>query len=538
VSVGDLALNYDGDIDVLCRAAVSSGASIVGISLNFGEFPTLRNLVKAMRLESFRPTLIVGNVLAAWAAAEVKQICEGFDVHISYSYGEYDLEALCRSIVSSNAGEVVAAERDTQDLGARSFPPLLVMPDEALLAKTLEQKGQASLETSFGCQYGRCTFCPRDHRSPGWRRPAPCDARAVVARIASVVRAIGVEQSPVISFVDEEAFGNDGNEPETEPSIVSLVEAAGSCGMRCEVYTRLEQLYDSRRNAGESLARLQQWIRMRPWLARVFVGVESGCDSQLRRYGKGQSTKDIVSALRVGSLLDLPMEFGFITFDPLLSRRELIENVEFLARTDVLLPAEPMVGLQNVLDVARGDTCDMQFLGAPLFLRVAYMATELEVFANSAFLRLMRSKAEELVGEYDSSFARYNCRYADQLVGQVAGWCRVWTEGTFEEVYRVRVALRTGKEQGTQAGRFVDSYRAATFGLLVTLLLRLFPHSETKGLPAASRFANSVLLDGRAKSCDIAELVNLWKWVCAQAPYEAFMEPTFNASHLEQRRES
>ena len=76
-------------------------------------------------------------------------------------------------------------------------------------------------------------------------------------------------------------------------------------------------------------------------LARLFVGVESGASTQLLRYNKGSTVAEMVSAIRYLSLLGIQLRFGFIFFDPLMSVQDLIENIEFLGRTDIILPKAP-----------------------------------------------------------------------------------------------------------------------------------------------------------------------------------------------------
>jgi hypothetical protein len=214
-------------------------------------------------------------------------------------------------------------------------------------------------------------------------------------------------------------------------------------------------------------------------MRRIFVGVESGSNSQLRRYGKGQNTRQIVEALRVGSALGVPMEFGFITFDPLLSPSELVENVMFLSRRDIMkapageTPDERVEAVRAYLDGA-----DLTDSGIPLYQHVAYMATELEVLAHSRYADHLRRRHPELLdGQFDSSFARYGVHYRDARIGEIAGWCRVWTEGMFAPVYEARMTARSSgsPDDAVGAAGLVGRYREATFALLVALTRHLLP---------------------------------------------------------------
>lgn len=543
VRASDLALTFGGDLAKLTADIQLSRPDILGISLNFGELNTLADLISSIRKTDLRPLICLGNVLAAWAAEEVTAVCAGFQVFISYSYGERELEDLCLSFRKRPMAEEQFdnQQRYGGEQGGEVFigPKVIVLPDEGLLAETLRQGGQASIETSFGCQYGRCTFCPRDHRGKGWRRPAPEDACAVIENMGKIIRSVVDNGSGVLSIVDEDAFGEEGIDLNCEePSVVGLIKRAGE-GIRCEIYARLEQIFHRRRSEHGSKRRLQQLLDMKPYLSRVFVGLESGSDSQLRRYGKGQTVRESIEALQAASLLGLPLEFGFITFDPLLTQSELIENIEFLARTDILLStASSEVSVEDVYSMI-GEEKGHSLKGNAVFTRVAYMATELELFVNSPFLRLLKNNYPQLLGEFDGSFARFGYKYHDQVVGRIASWCRVWTEGTFKLIYRMRLAARTYGDALNPDRAIITRYREATFGLLVALTGRLSTGSSAR-IEVPSTYLDSGLpVNWVHEEPRVEDLDRLWRWVLAGSGTSQVLERVkFNLEHLERRRDA
>jgi hypothetical protein len=275
---------------------------------------------------------------------------------------------------------------------------------------------------------------------------------------------------------------------------------------------------------------------MKGALTRVFVGVESGSDSQLRRYGKGQTTTDIVAALRAGSLLGLPLEFGFITFDPLLAQEELGEILAFLGRTDIVLPAGSADSAQEVYAMAISD--DIPLLGAPVFTRVAYMATELELFINSPFLRLLQKTAPELIGEFDPGFARYTYSYRDPDVGHVANLCRVWTEGAFEVIYRMRLAARSARVSDNPFGSLIDRYRIASYGLLLSLTCGTCSRVRPGLLPLWETYCKHLPLRNDS-TVGVKDMQALWNWVVTSGDLSLEIEPVvFRPEHLERRRDT
>lgn len=543
VKVVDLALNFDGNNDELFNDIQTYAPDILGISINFGEGETFRKLILAILKTDLRPVICLGNVLPAWSPAEIRNVCDGFDVYISNSYGEVDLEDVCRSFGQAKARNLEAYKTDGTEnqTNVSRWPQVMVLPDEHLLSCTLEQSGQASIETSFGCQYSRCSFCPREHRGKSWQRPAMGDVTAVVNGMATRISKDATGNSNILSLVDEDAFGEEGVTPGIDrPSIIDLVTVAGNSGVSCEIYTRLEQIFDRRRESLESLNRIEQLLMIKPHLARVFVGVESGSDSQLRRYAKGQSAAQVIDALRVGALLGLPLEFGFITFDPLLTQEELVENLEFLARRDVLLKPEQISGAEEIYSRVISRRDDGLEQGEPIFARVAYMATELEMFSNSPYFKRLAITHPGLVGEYESSFSRYDYSYQDPVISSIATWCRVWTESTFRPMYRMRLASRTIKNTSSNPfSAVVHRYREATYGLLLILTER-FANLRKERISRILRDTQlGIPTTIYCSDVSVNELQQLWQWIASAMSPTYNIEPVgFSLDNLKQRRDA
>lgn len=540
VRVVDKALTFDGDVQRLSLDIKSFAPDIVGISLNFGEISALQEIVAIIRdLEMPRPILCIGNVLAAWASEEVRNICIGFEVHISESYGECDLERVCASVVQRRNARAKPPKSavPVAEQGPR-HPQSIVVPDDHLLEKTIEHGGQVSIETSFGCQYGRCSFCPRDHRSKGWRRPAIPDAVAVIQTIASQLCRSSQTTSRVLSIVDEDVLGSEGLDPRrSEFSFIQLLRSANAQGVRCEIYTRAEQLFNRNWKESESVARLRLLAGIQPCLSRVFVGVESGSDGQLRRFSKGQTVDDVVYAVRAGCLLDLPLEFGFITFDPLLTEEELIENVGFLARKDVLLSPRQGMSCESLYDAILGHSDSVQG-NAPVFTRVAYMSTELEMFVGGEYAQHVRDMHPELVGDYDPSFARHNYQYLNPKIGGIASWCRVWTEGTFIPIYRLRLLARTCPDDSMEYQRLIKRYRGASFALLAAMTSRLSTSSSRQIDAILATLAPSSLPTISSAVVSVGLLEDLWSWVMDGSAAVNPKEAEFRLDRLGRRRDT
>ncbi|MFJ6392834.1 B12-binding domain-containing radical SAM protein [Streptomyces sp. NPDC091972] len=469
---------------------------IVGVSVNFGQWHMLEDL--AQLVNKHQPRLVaLGNILAAFSpnrAASLFDAARDGAAFVATSLGERPLERLCREFRNPSAWPGIEglirpgeAPAPLTSVPQRVEPPELVYPDDSLVLEIAARGGQIALETSFGCQYGACTFCPRDHRGDGWERGHDATVVATLERVAPL--------GAVLSVVDEEFFGTEGLiDPPTERlPAATILAACRRLGVSYEIYTRLEQIFDRRRSREWNLARAQLLAREAQHMRRIFVGVESGSPSQLRRYGKGQTVVQTEDALRIGSSLGIPMEFGFITFDPLLTPQELAENLAFLARRDVM--TAPVTGGTAAQLAAVTDYLDQRHVvpsGVPLFQHVAYMATELEVLAHSRYADSLRRRHPDLLdGAYDPSFARYGVHYRDPRIGELAGWCRVWTEGMFTPVYEARMTARASEDPSSAevAVDLVARYRTATFSLLASMTAQLLPELKEPLGPLFDEYA-------------------------------------------------
>jgi hypothetical protein len=322
---------------------------VLGVSVNFGQWSMLERLAAVVNTLKAPPLVVLGNILAAFSPTRAAKPFDAASVLIATSLGERPLQQLLANLDEPGSwARIDGLIRPDATGAARPAvrPPDLVFPDDELVLAVAKRGGQISLETSFGCQYGKCTFCPREHRGDGWERGQAAATVAILDRLAGITRQPNSAAAPVsVSFVDEEFFGSEGlQDPpgRSESPARTILDACRRLGLRHELYTRLEQLYDARRSVRWNLARAELLATHAPQMRRVFVGVESGSRAQLRRYGKGQTIAQTVDALRVASTLRVPLEFGFITFDPLLTPPELAENIAFLGRRDVL--AEPGPG--------------------------------------------------------------------------------------------------------------------------------------------------------------------------------------------------
>ena len=82
---------------------------------------------------------------------------------------------------------------------------------------------------------------------------------------------------------------------------------------------------------------------MEAGLDAVFIGLESGCQSQLDRFTKGTTVEQNRKAIEIVRELGLKMDVGFIMFDPYVTVEELEQNMRFIRELELSVP---MIKLQ------------------------------------------------------------------------------------------------------------------------------------------------------------------------------------------------
>ena len=68
----------------------------------------------------------------------------------------------------------------------------------------------------------------------------------------------------------------------------------------------------------------------RAGLVKLFLGFESGVQSQIDRYGKGYKLQEFIIAKSILDELEIEYELGYISIDPLMSLEELHESLLFI----------------------------------------------------------------------------------------------------------------------------------------------------------------------------------------------------------------
>jgi len=419
---------------------------ILGVSVNFGQFDLMEQLLDGIygpKAAGKPPVVILGNILPAMCYREILEAYP--EVVICRKEGELALAALVRcgrdrSRWSQVPGIYYHSKQGQLVSTPPSYLPLEHLPPPALdtAAELFAHDGVITAEFSRGCQYNQCSFCPRSHKGSIWRTlpvASMLQQWEVFAQIFQHFR-----RTPHVFLADEDFVGREDGEA-TIQRITDFLDGAQERGLQItfDASCRADQIFREDRDQAWHMSRGKLFERcIDGGLSRLFLGVESGASEQLVRYNKGSTVEEMVSAIRYLSLLGVRLRFGFIFFDPLMSVQDLIENIEFLGRTDVVLPEAHGASVEKIFHIVSSNHRQVmqRASGQPIYEDISYMVSPLEVLAKSRYLFDLRQQAPQLVSRrVDVSFARYRTAYAVPEIGSICMACQYWVNYCFPIVY-------------------------------------------------------------------------------------------------------
>lgn len=389
---------------------------VIGLSAKIGAQENLSALLTALQSESWadESVLICGNVLSTFSHDVLSE--RHPDVLYGVSDGELALDGLCGLLLGETQsleevpniafrrnGTLHLTPRRVLDHPSQHWLPALDMLDTAIA-----HKADIIFRATTGCP-AFCTFCSikainletRDSGRPrdvGWQSYPP----QRTARLFALAQERGADY---INLADDE-FGN--TDFDFIEAFADLLIAQGN-RIRFNVSMRLDAFWTPAMPA-ELVARRRAVLGKlkRAGLSQMFVGAESGSVSQLRRYGKGYPLEVNTRAVEILLREQIQPCLGFITFDALISRKELEDNLAFLERT---------------------------ICGVPVYEMVASPLNVMHVQRATPYERHVRNKG--LIGELEANLTFYRFRFENPELGRVAELAQDW----FREILALRYPI-------------------------------------------------------------------------------------------------
>lgn len=308
----------DGEVDIL------------GISLHIGQMNIFQRLYENLGQLTHRPRVFVGNVVATYGYEQLLKdypdiVCmlgEGEESFVqivkSMRAGHLELEGI-NNLAYWRDGIIHLTERRVANLDEYVNP--LRTFNDFLLAN----RGLARIEGSRGCAWQRCGFCCVNYKydSAPWR---PIGVEKIVEQIKELASA----SFHSLYFTDEDFVGDNPARLETLIKHLEDVRARSEAvrGVDYFISIKATDLLNDK-----TFALLRRFAHA--GLREIFIGIESGCDSQLMRYRKCSSREINMRALARARELDVDVDIGFILFDPGITLQELEENLDFIEQTEL-----------------------------------------------------------------------------------------------------------------------------------------------------------------------------------------------------------
>lgn len=397
-------------LDNIISAVASNKPDVLGLSVKIGSLNQTDNIINAIKSIQWgkgkRPILVLGGVVPTFAPIEL-------------------LKRYPQVILATGEGEVAAQMIVEAARGDRSFeeiPGLAFVNGEGKIVATPhklwsqaklhlparittrrihnELKGMIWAEDSRGCDFN-CTFCSRRSlRGSGFS--GDMSPKRVVDDLERLDK-MGIHQ---VSFTGDD-FGGD---PERTYLIADEIIHRGF-RMEWSVSTRADHIFE-RKNTSEQNARLREIMKhcAEAGLVRVFLGLESGSQSQLKRYGKQMTVEENFKAVEVLRDLGIDVVAGYIPIDYLMTITELRETIEFLDKTGMGMK------VSNPLSVLR-------------------------VQAGSSYLKLM--ERENLLGEQTDDLVFYKAKFKDPRIQLVAEIADKWVEDLYPLIFGLKNEVAT-----------------------------------------------------------------------------------------------
>jgi len=172
---------------------------------------------------------------------------------------------------------------------------------------------------SRGC-YARCTFCDiksfyKNGRGPGWRGRSPAN---ILHEMRIIQRRYGKDLT--FSFVDDQFIGPGKKGYNQAVEFANLLLKSGgdfAFEITCRADTVERDLFALLKKAG---------------LHGVYIGIDSGSPKGLEHFRKDLSMEDNLRAIKILNALKIPVDLGFIMFEPLMSLNDLQHNIDFLRK--------------------------------------------------------------------------------------------------------------------------------------------------------------------------------------------------------------
>lgn len=397
--------------------------SLIGISVPQGTLSVALKVLKLIKefvpqepISQRRTFIVAGGALPSGLP---ELFIENYpSIIIVKGWGEYPLYKLINTIFShrmnfENIPNIVTKEIKSSMLD--SMPGIQIVPEPP--KRIFKNTSFGLVESSRGCHYGACTFCSRsNHYKNNWYR-------IPIEKVTEAVKGLKNLGCTNFTFTDEDFIGSD-----LEGAIRIAEEIYKIGGLQFSLSLRADSVMMQKgfSKENDNIKRNELFTKLKnAGLRRVFIGLESLSDSQLRRYGKGINAEMQISVIRYLRNLNIDCDLGFILFDPLLTFDEMEKNISQVEKENLL----PNIG---------------------------WLFQELHVYKDTPFTKLLQN--ENLLGELIPDNLEFRWKYKNQDVADIAYYCCSLAK-PIETIYRIIRSIGRSQFEQSEHMKVANEYR-------------------------------------------------------------------------------
>lgn len=328
VSVVD-GLLENSSVEDLLDIINQTKPDLIGISVTF--YLDVRNTLQLLRKlpQADRPFVVLGGHVATFVHKQFLDATDRVDCIIR-GEGEQALTELLSHLVDGTDWRTMdGISYRLPDGSSQVNPPRpqrqnlddLPFPHRHYVKQVIDTGGLVNITTSRGC-YGNCLFCSvRAFEDLAMGKPwRGRSAVNVVDELEMLYSTHGVRR---FMFVDDNYAGPGRAgiirmEAIAKEIVRRKLDIAYACNLRANDVIRAKSILKLLSDSGLSV---------------VFIGIESGSDSQLAYLQKHTTATENEEALRLLDDLDIGITQGFILFDHRVTVHELKQNLAFVRRT-------------------------------------------------------------------------------------------------------------------------------------------------------------------------------------------------------------
>jgi len=309
---------------------LSNDYDIIGISAKLGTLEVLEKVASFFTKERKSKRLIVGGPISTFGYPQLLKkfndlICvrgEGetsfVEICKAYQKGNWNIDNIknISNLAFKVEDDIVLTNRKVEEL-SQFNPPL-----RHYLNDIVKKKGIVRIENSRGCSWSNCDFCSvSEHYGVKCWRPFQIDFIIDQMKLLSSKGCF----SPY--FTDEDFFGGDYERGILLANTIIEEKKKGVISSKMNFFFSV-RINDVLHKKG--ILAIKKWKEA--GLRELFVGLESGVQKQLKRYGKPATPNRNAKVIEILKELEIQLDIGYILFDPEMDFEELEENIQYIKK--------------------------------------------------------------------------------------------------------------------------------------------------------------------------------------------------------------